>query len=273
MPKLKANPEWLRANLKSSSTIGVDRENRIINGFIVAEAGPFRSQGRGEFDSQSLSSIVALMRAEPQGLKSRFAHPTLSSDGLGHYLGRAHTPRIETVSRNGKIVELVRADLHLSETAFDNNPNGNLGNYVLSLAEEDADAMGASLMIKADKEYRLDAKKRRMLDDNGNELPPIWRPMKLHAIDIVDTGDATRAFLGMEDLPDAIVRQGSALLDRQFAGCSREVVKARCNAWLESYLNTRYGLSGEDDDDEPGNVAEKIKIRRKIKARKKTYLE
>lgn len=272
MPKLKANPEWLRANLESSRTIGVDRENRIINGFIVAEAGPFRSQGRGEFDSRSLSSILALMRAEPQGLKSRFTHPSLSSDGLGHYLGRARNPRIETVTRAGKQVELVRADLHLSETAFDDNPNGNLGNYVLSLAEDDPDAMGASLVVKADEEYRLDAKKRRMLDDNGNELPPLWRPTELHAIDIVDTGDATRAFLGMEDLPDAIVRQGSALLDRQFAGCSREVVATRCNAWLKRYLNTRYGFPNEDDD-EPGNVTEKIKIRRKIKVRKKTYLE
>lgn len=242
MTKLKANPDWLRASVQSATReVGVDRENKIIKGFLVAEAGPFRSDGRGEFDSDSLSSIVSLMRSEPMGLKSRFTHPTLSNDGLGTFLGRATDPRVEKVYRPDGEVDAVRADLHLSETAFDGNPNGNLGDYLLDLAEEDPDAMGASLVLIADQEYRTDEKNRRLTDEDGEELPPLWRPKALHAVDIVDTGDATRAFLSMDGLPDEIVRRGAELLDRQFAGCGREVVEARCAAWLSRYLDHRYG--------------------------------
>lgn len=244
MANLKANTQWLRANVSSVARgVGVDRDNRVINGFIVAEEGPFRSEGRGEFDGKSLASIVDLMRAEPRGLKSRFTHPTLSNDGLGHFLGRATGARVETVGRPGGNVQAVRADLHLSETAFEKNPNGNIGDYLLGLAEEDPDAMGASLVLTVDEELRLDARKRPLTDENGEPLPPLWRPKSLHAVDMVDSGDATRQFLGadLDGLPDDIVRRGSELLDRQFHGCGRDVVEARSLAWLKRYLDNRFG--------------------------------
>lgn len=262
MSKLKAHPEWLKANAPKATPIGVDREARVIRGFLVAEEGPLRSEGRGEFTADGIKQIAELMAAEPKGLKSRFAHPTLSSDGLGKFLGRAVDPQVTPVVRNGELRAAVRADLHLSETAFEGNPNGNLGEYLMDLAEEDPDALGASLVIKPRKEYRLDKKGRPLTDEQGNELPPIWHPVELHAVDLVDTGDATRAFLGFEGLPDSVVRQASELLDRQFSGCTREVIRARLDAWLDKYFDMR-GIEGT----EPAAKPEENKLRRAVARR------
>ena len=79
--------DWLRAETKARP-LGVDREAKAIRGVILAEEGPFKSKGRGEFDQGSIRSIVKLANATPGGLKSRFAHPTISDDGLGKFLGR-----------------------------------------------------------------------------------------------------------------------------------------------------------------------------------------
>lgn len=240
MPQLKANPDWLRVTLPSSA-IGVDRDNRTIRGFLVAEEGPFQSEGRGEFDADAIRTIRELMSRERLGLKSRFSHPNISDDGLGKFLGRAQHPREVDVYRDGVPRLAVRADLVLSDTAFETNPNGNLGEYILDLAEEDPDALGASLVLRTDKELRRDEKGRPLKGDDGQDLLPLWRPKVLHAIDVVDTGDATRAFLSVDGLPDGIVRTGTLLLDRQFPNDDAEVIRARCMGYLNRYLSNRFG--------------------------------
>lgn len=250
-------PEWLRA--PSIGPVGVDREAKVIRGMVVAQAGPFKSQGRGEFDDVSLQQIVALMQKEPVGLKSRFAHPTLSDDGLGRFLGRVSNPRLDKVAvrRGDQVVTLsaVRGDLHLDPTSFE-TPNGNLGKYVLDLAESDPDAFSSSLVLKADQELRLDAKSKKPLTDaSGKSLPPLWRPKELHASDVVDRGDAVdgilSAELSAENLPDEIVRLGSGLIDRAFPDASREVIEARLNAWRDKYLAYRFGDESVEEESPP----------------------
>jgi hypothetical protein len=241
--QLKASTEWLRANPTGRAAgIGVDREAKVIRGYLVAEEGPFKSEGRGEFDADAIKTIRKLMAAEPEGLKSRFAHPTLSDDGLGKFLGRAKSPRLTKEQRGEEQRLAVRADLHLSRTAF-TSPSGNLGDYLMDLAEEDPDALGSSLVLRVDQEFRLDDKGRRAKDKAGADLPPLWRPTKLHASDIVDEGDATRAFLGIggADLPDHVVAAVSMLLDQQFPDDPREVIEVRCLGWLCRYLEERFG--------------------------------
>src|SRR4051812_5845969 len=104
MPSLKqmpVKPEWLKVQARSIGTEGaprVDRQNNVILGYVVAQQGPFKSEGRGEFDGKALRTIVKLMKAEPTGLKSRFTHPDLSSDGLGKFLGRAKNPRLDVIT-------------------------------------------------------------------------------------------------------------------------------------------------------------------------------
>jgi hypothetical protein len=247
---LPLKPAWLRATTMAPPS-AVDRERNIISGVVVAEEGPFKSDGRGEFDDKALRSIVKMMAAKPGGLKSRFAHPSLSDDGIGKFLGRFHSPRLDRGRRTHqesderKTVSMVRADLHLDPTSFE-KPSGNLGKYVMDLAESDPDAFSTSLVLRYDEEFRLNKDGTRKTTDQGIELHPLWRPTQLHALDVVDTGDATNGLLSVDALPDAVVRQATALLDAQFGDCSREVVEARCAAWLSRYLDLKFGEKEPD---------------------------
>ena len=251
MPKtMPIEPEWLRATV-TSDTVGVDRATEVITGYIVAQEGPFKSEDRGEFDVAALKSIVKLIKASPSGLKSRFTHPDMSNDGLGKFLGRVKNPRLDKISVResqgqglSDEITVVRSDLHIDPSSH-NTPSGDLGAYVMDLAESDPDAMSSSLVLTVDQEYRIDKKGRPKKDDDGNELPPLWRPVRLHASDVVDTGDAVDGLLSVtlttDGLPDAAVRQGAAMLDKVFADQTREVVEARLNAWIGRYLTRRYG--------------------------------
>lgn len=255
---LKANPlpvapHWLRANTKGA--VGVDREKRVINGYVVAQLGPFlEPEPRGEFDKTSLRQIHQLMRSGPaEGTKVRLGHPTLSDDGISKFMGRARNPRMDSILVDGVELDAVRADLHLASSAFENNPNGNLGEYILQRAEEDPNSFATSLVLMANEEWRLDTHKQRKKDDSGKELPPLWRPTAIHASDIVDSGAAVSSFLSADilaGLPDALVRQACEMLDAQFAGQTREVTKARLSAFIERYLSYRYG----EDDSPPGHM-------------------
>ena len=270
-----AEPQWLRAN-STSHEVGVDREKEVIHGVIVAEEGPFKTPGRGEFDGMSLRSIVKLMREKRDGLKSRFAHPTLSEDGVGKFLGRFKNPSRQKIMRAdprdaSKFLEreIVRADLHIDPTSHA-TPNGDLGKYVMDLAESDPDAFATSLVLQADHEWRLDKRKQPMIDEEtGEELPPLWRPTAVHALDVVDTGDATNGFLSssitVEGLPDEIVRRGTELLNGFLPGESREVVSARLARWMNRYLDLRFGA--DEEEPEPKVDAGGLLRRRLLKHR------
>lgn len=246
MPKLKANPDWLRANF-TAPRVGVDRENKVILGYVVAQEGPFReTDPRGEFDQQSLSTIVQLMTAKQGGLKSRFGHPSLSSDAVGTSVGRARDPYLDSVrvERDGRIVELraVRANLHLDPSAFEANPNGNLGEYLMTVAESDRGLISSSLVLQVDEEYRLNKDGTPQTDKDGVPLPPLWRPTVLHASDITDEGAAVDNLLstGGANRLDGVVREACKMLDSVFMGQDRDVVEERCRAWLGRYLEMRF---------------------------------
>jgi hypothetical protein len=241
LSRLRGETEWLRSGVAASRPVGVDRDKGIIYGRVLAELGPFKSDGRGEFDSESLDKIVELAGRHPNGLKSRFTHPGLSADGLGKFLGRD-----KNIRRDG---DKVRGDLHFDRTALESSPSGGkpLGQYVMDLAESDPDAFGSSLVLRSDKQVRLEADGTAKKTPDGKELPPLWRPTKLHAIDVVDEGDAVHSgFLSadLDGLPDHVVREVSAALDHQFTGCDRATIEARGTAFLQRYLDSRF----EGDD-------------------------
>lgn len=252
--------EWLRATGPRHKPLGVDREAKVIRGMVVVQRGPIKD-GRGEFDDQGLSEIVAMGNAAPKGLKSRFTHPNLSSDGLGSYLGRVRELRMDG--------DRVRGDLHLAETAF-TSPRGNLGQYVLDLAEEDSDAISSSLVISPRRVPKLDAKGKPLVDENGEEAPPLWYPKALHASDIVEEGAAVDGLLsaGVDalGLPDAIVRQATELLDAQWPDASPAEIRTRATAYLERYLAHRFG------DIEPSEV-ERLRVQVESLSRRIRLLE
>lgn len=238
---------WLKAPA-AGPHVGVDRSNNVIRGYVVAQAGPFKSQGRGEFDHKALKLIWRQMRDNESGgrtgTKSRLGHPTLSADGLGAYLGRARNPQMSEAGG----VEAVRADLHLDPTSFSSPTHGNIGKYVMDLAESDPSALSSSLVLQVDEEWRLDSKGRKVRDDLGNELPPLWRPTRIHASDVVDTGDAVDDFLcaslSIDGLPDAIVRQAYPLAKQALAGKSRSEIIRMLTGWAHRVAD----MIGTDDD-------------------------
>jgi len=267
-----AETKWLRASAKND-TIGVDRENEVLHGFVVVEQGVIRGDHDGEFDGAALKSIVKLMKTEPAGLKSRFSHPTLSDDGLGKFLGRAHNPRMSTV---GDDTPAVRADLYLDPTSH-TTPAGDLGGYVLDLADSDPAALSSSLVLATEKEFRIDRKGRRMLDEYGDELPPLWRPLALHATDIVDEGAAVGSLLSasvdVSRLPDAVAHEGCAMLDRHFANRDPEYIREHCHQWLDRYLLWRFGedaqLAVMEPEGEPYDPARDREVLRRRRALEK----
>lgn len=237
---IPAEPHWLRAGLAKGKAHGVDRDSGagVIRGYIVAERGPFKSAGRGEFNDAGLRGIVQLMNARPAGTKSRFTHASVSDDGLGKFLGRARNARLDGGA--------VRADLHLSP-ASRKSPSGDLGGYVMDLAENDPAAFGSSLVLQVRQEEQLDSEGKPLTDARGEPLPPLWYPTAIHGSDVVDDGDAVHSgFLSadaidLDNLPDAVQRQGWEMLDRLFSGQPRDAVLARCRAYLDRYLAERFG--------------------------------
>jgi hypothetical protein len=253
MPAMKSQTDWLRASI-TSNAIGVDRKANggfgILRGYVIAQAGPFKSDGRGEFDRDSLKAIVELGNNEPHGLKSRFTHPDMSNDGAGKFLGRGHDLRMDKAidARTKKTVDAVRGDLHFDRTSHDPPPEGGgtpLGIYVMNLAESDPNALSSSIVVQADQEFRRNKDGTTMKDEQGNELPPLWRPTVLHASDIVDTGDAVdgllSANLDIERLPLSVLWKGGQLLDAVFLDQPRDVIEARLAAYVQRYLDRKFG--------------------------------
>lgn len=254
MPRtMPVKPDRLRVQAPAAKPVGVDREARVIRGMVVALQGPFKSEGRGEFDQLSLEQIVQQWPAN--GLKSRFSHPTESSDGLGKALGRARNPRLDaaTVERDGKPVQVaaVRADLHFFASAS-RTPSGDLAAYVMDLAEEDPGAISSSLVLNKDEEFRMGKDGTPLLDDAGVPLPALWRVKKLHAADVVDEGDAVDSILAAAPAVESLryardyLAPACKALDKLFAGQPRNVVQARVTAFLTRYLDRRYGTVTQD---------------------------
>lgn len=252
MPTMKNQPEWLRASFMSAGA-KVDREANVLRGMVIAQMGPFKSTGRGRFDEESLRGIVKLGNAKASGLKSRFTHPDMSSDGLGKFLGRARDLRMATAvdARTGKTVPAVRGDLHFDPTALDTPPEGGkpLGLYVMDLAESDPDALSSSIVVVPDR-FVDDGKGGLAKLEDGDEPPegvtPLWRPRILHATDIVDTGDAVDGLLSagsidVERLPLSVLWKGSQLLDAVFLDQPRDVIEARLSAYVNRYLDRKFG--------------------------------
>lgn len=253
MPRpMPSSPAWERL-FAVGRPARVDRKAGVLRGYVVAQAGPTKTPGRGEFDRAALDVLVRLGNAEPKGVKSRFTHPDMSSDGLGKFLGRARDFTIgeATDARTGRQVEAVRADLYFDPSAY-KTPSGDLAGYVMSLADSDPDALSSSVVMRTKREYRLNDDGTTKKDADGNELPPLFRPYELHASDIVDTGDAVDGILSADrfdadGLPLSLLWHAAELLDETFAGQSRDVVEGRVRAWLGRYLARRYGDAGGGD--------------------------
>lgn len=163
--------EYLRAGVAAGRPIGVDEENKVINGYVVAEAGDFKT-GRGKFDRESLAAIAKLINAAPDGMLVNYGHnPDVgSSDALDAFLGRAKNASVDG--------DKVRADMHLNPVAFLSHNGGvSRGERLLQRAKSDPASFATSLVLAADKA-------------RSGAGPPLWRPLAIQSSDVVYIGDA-----------------------------------------------------------------------------------
>ena len=107
-------------------------------------------------DHDFLSDVTAGINSRnATGLKARFTHPGLSSDGLGTFLGKLHDA--QTVG------DKVIADLHFKESAT-KSPDGDLAEYVMQLALDAPEDFGVSIVF----EHNDDAQAQHTEDNQQN---------------------------------------------------------------------------------------------------------
>lgn len=167
MVKLKLNkkPEQfrtLRATVKDQAKVdmaGGKFGAGIMRGVSVTTVGEALGHELW-LDAEFVSQVDAAIKAKAAGLKSRFTHPGMSSDGLGKHLGRLMDSEVSG--------DRLLADLHFSKSAH-STPDGDLAQYVADLATEDPSAAGLSIVFYRD----YDAEYQFMLA-NGASIDDGW---------------------------------------------------------------------------------------------------
>lgn len=212
-----------------SSGRGVDRDQGIIFGVSVAQA--VEALGHGiQLDNVTLEQIEAQINTSRTGIKSRFTHPGVSADGTGKFLGRMRNARI--------LGDKVVADLHLSESSAV-SPTGDLWSYILSLAEEDPEALGMSISATGYESFVLsdgDEVTERPKDYEGL---PSFRIDLLRAVDVVDEPAANRDGLFSSWLEDTNLDAANlyTVLDEQISALG--VDHQRAWEFVLSYFTSR----------------------------------
>jgi hypothetical protein len=206
-------------------------------------------------DREFIAQVDAALKAEAQGVKSRYTHPDMSGDALAKGLGRM------TLAESSS-PDVVRADLHIWKSAR-NSPDGDMGAHVLERAAEDPASFGASISFfhdpQAETEFLLahgatvdrngwvDTSGFKSPDpDNINNLPHV-RLAKLRAIDVVDDPAANPDGLFHRDETFQEAEALLAYVIGETKGPKPELVKLgvdpdRASGFIKRFLATR-GLS------------------------------
>ncbi|GAA4465410.1 hypothetical protein GCM10023156_53140 [Novipirellula rosea] len=148
-----------RANVDASK-LDVDREGgRFEAGLIKNVSLIAVGEALGHelwIDEVTLAQVAEFAQANSEaGVKCRFTHPGMSSDGMGRLLGRIHDVQVSDDRATG--------DLHLAKLAHD-TPDGDLADYVMNLCEEDPRAAGLSIVFHHD--FEAEAK---FMEENQEE--------------------------------------------------------------------------------------------------------
>lgn len=243
------DPAMFRTTRTAEMPVRVDRKANVIFGASLMQVGDLNDAEvrRWTVDAKTLDQALSLGNQSGNGLKARFTHPNMSADGMGSYLGRWKNLRIDGGT--------LRGDLHIADAAF-TSPQGDLGNYVMDLAESDPESFGVSLATKLDS---ADLQQFQSMNDSKPKAERSLWPMRFVAIkagDVVDDPAATRG--GMFSL-DADLRdlpaQATALLSTYFGDAQPDVVRGRIASFLDRYFASR-GEQAMPDETEPEAPAE-----------------
>ena len=217
--------------LREAPTQGVDRKKNCIMGAKVIQLGAINDERPWVVDATTMAQVIKMGNQTKSGLKARYTHPNLSDDGLGSFLGRWKNFR----QHNDAVI----ADLYISDSAFE-SPRGDLGGYILDLAENDPDMFGVSLASIIDEE--LMAKERDAVppSKDGEDKPRLspLRFKRLYAADAVDTPAATRDGLFASEIDEHTLPElATFVMDHFFIGSPRHEVLARFEAFLGKYYS------------------------------------
>lgn len=226
-----------------------DRDAKVIRGVAVIQAGPLNDTRPNIIDTTTLSQVVRLGNAADRGVKARWTHPNMSSDGLGNFIGRWHNFRM---SDGGNTV---LADLHLSEQAFKGGDDSR-GNWILEMAESDHDTFGVSL------DPQVDARAMQEATTADGKQP--YRVIELNGIDVVDKPAAVRGglFGGQRLSVASAPAAATEVLDSLFPDADAAVVRTRALSFLDAYLLTRFGEAPTvvDVDEKAVRVSERNRV-------------
>lgn len=266
--KLAEPPKLDRLSTSSSDDAkksNIDRKGGrygagVIYGVSVCSVG----EALGHYmwcDGVFLDQIVAAGNANPKLLKSRFTHPDMCSDGMGKALG--------TISNIQRIGNQAIGDLHFYETSH-SAPDGDLAEYVMSLAEEDPKNFGTSVVFIHDHEAEEEFERENtqavdIKDDSGRVLSveelfvspdpnntnnlPHARVLELSACDVVDDPAANPH--GLFHRPNAMLSQASEVIEfvlgkspiaPALSAFGAEISPERLKAFFE-YKLSKFGLS------------------------------
>lgn len=244
-----------------SNTRPVEREGGdygagVIHGASLITRG--EALGHGAWVDQFMvkQTVDKVNGTGDSGLKVRFTHPGLSSDGLGKLTARAKNARLS------KDKNKAFADLHIVESSRD-TPDGDLGGYVMTLAEKDGDTFGTSIVFFSDEEaeaefendhleevevedYQGRPVKRmrfRSPDEQNTQNLPHRRIGELRAVDVVDEPAANPDGLFHRESSD-IAANATQLIEyclgdrddaEAFNGINPERAKQFFNRFLENH--------------------------------------
>jgi hypothetical protein len=242
--------------LDTSTDSRVDRESGLIRGISVISIG--EAQGHDmDIDDETLNQVVSLGNSAKKGIKCRFGHPNMSQTALGTFLGC-----MTNFKRDG---DRVRADLKIADSAH-NTPNGDLGKYILDLAEQDPDKFGASIAFRGKAIQIKDEDGNVKKDEDGNELRPRARVEFLYSVDTVDepaTGDGffSRSVKLSAEVTDQLnkfldepgcIDNGVSFLKRYVANGGNVGALEKISKMLSNYLSTNtekeYGMEENNNE-------------------------
>lgn len=180
----------------------VDREGGkygagMIRGVSLITKGEALGHDRWIDDTMLAQVAEGVTATGGHGLKSRFAHPDVSGDGIGKMTAKVFEARVDG--------DRVYGDAHILQSSRQ-SPEGDLGGYVMSLAEEAPESFGTSIAFASDPEaerqfMELHSVEVEQFDRGGKPIKvkvfkspdpsnvnnyPHARIAKLKAVDIVD---------------------------------------------------------------------------------------
>jgi len=167
---------WFSSGYRAGGFDNVDREAGAVYGVSVTTVGEAKGHGV-QLDAEFVDTVVEQGNAHTQGLKARFGHPNMCSTALGTFIGR-----FKNFRRDG---DQARADLFLSNAASE-TPHGDLKEYVLSMAEQEPDMFGTSIVFTPGREYVRGDDGEKVYDFGSTDALPFIECDKLHACDAVD---------------------------------------------------------------------------------------